>query len=169
MAKSSEVVPPPLGLDLDEVATDAGLQAAIAREGRKFQNAEKLGRQLTLDEIRLISFLAGEVHRRIATLGAEEKEELERIRAKADERETEWNVRQLISDIDAYVELTNLPDVEIPLARISELEIRLQGMQNTFSQAPEHFVKFLNKLNDAMTALENLKKRGIKGFEDLEK
>ena len=168
MAYSPEVVPPPLGLDLAEVATDAGLQRAIAREGKKFQDAEKQGRRLTLDEIRLISYLAGEVIRRIATLGTEEKEELENIRDKAEERETEWNVRRLVSDIEAYIALTKRSGAEIPLARISELEIRLQGMKHTFAQAPKHYLKYLTKLNEAMAELDDLKKRGLKGFEELD-
>lgn len=169
MPPPADVLPPPEGLDLDEIASEAGLLAAIEREAAKLQDADRKGYRLSSDEIRLISFLAGEVYRRIANLSPDEKKELERIRETADVRQIERNVRQIASDVGSFAEETRRADATIRFSKISELEIRLQGMQFILSRRPGEYLELLEELGGAMELLEDLKKRGIKGFERLDR
>lgn len=168
MAISSDILPPPAGLDLDEIATDVGLLNAIEREAAVFRDAEKKSRRLTHDEIRLISFLAGEVHRRIRTLSSAEKTELEQILVKAHERDTERAVREIVSDVDKFDGDTRRLDITIIFSRVNELEIRLQKLRQSLDRESEKYATFMDKLGDAMEELKNIKKRGYKGYEELD-
>lgn len=168
MHASAEILAPPEGLDLDEIATDAGLLGAIQREAVRLDEAQTLERRLSRDEVRLIAFLAGEVRRRIDDLSPEEKEEFRCIRTTARERETERNVRDLVGDVERFVAEVEKPRAAVLLSRVSELEIRAQGMQRHMDKAFENSGRFIEELTSALNKLEAVKRKGLKGFEEFD-
>ncbi len=165
---SGGVLPPPAGLDVNEIATDQGLRAAIKREAEKFREAEKNGRKISHDEIRLIAFLTDEVQRRFDNLSKEEEAELQGIREKAYQRDIERSVDEITSDIESFVDNAMRPHAEIPFSRVNELELRLDIMIDTISRETDIQAMFMDRLKDARARLDDMKKRGIRGFEDLQ-
>ncbi len=162
------VLPPPKGLDMSEIATDAGLRAAIGREADKLKDSGRSGNRLDEDEIRLITFLASEVLRRFANLSREEKKELARIREKAEERETERRIREIVGNVDQFIEDTTTPKTAIRFSLINELEIRIESMQSALSGDARMYEGFLGKLQDAIKKLEEAKtkRRSLQGFRE---
>ncbi len=153
---------------MDEIATDQGLRSAIKREADNFRDAEKHGRTISHEKIRLIDFLTDEVQRRFDNLSKEEEAELQGIRERAYQLDIERSVNEIISDIDAFADSVVRPHAEIPFSRINELEIRLNTMVDTISHEVDIMAKFTDVLKDSMAKLDDMKKHGIKGFEDLQ-
>ncbi len=164
------VLPPPKGLDMSEIATDAGLSAAIRREADKLKDSDRSGNRLDQDEIRLITFLAGEVRRRIANMSQEEKKELVRIREKAEERETERSIREIVGNVDQFIEDTTTLKTAVRFSQINELEIRIKSMQSELGGDAKKYEEFLDKLKEALKKLEEAKNKSrfLQGFQEFD-
>jgi hypothetical protein len=167
MMPSANILPPPEGLDIVEIASEAGLLTAIEREVGKMRNANQKGGKINRDQIRLISFLAGEVRRRIDSLTPEQKEELQDVREKANERAVENSIRDIAADIQKFAEEITRQDTAIPLASFTVLEIRMQNLKNAADLTPRHYAKFMEQLKDAEMELDDIKKLGVDGFVEL--
>lgn len=155
-----EFLPPPDGLDLREIESEPGLLAAIQREADKLDQAKRDRRRLSRDEIRLISFLAGEVRRRIEDLPPEQQDEIQNIRLQAREREMEARVSQVAADVEAFVDAANAPGGEVRFSRINELEGSIQAMVRNLESDPEKYSPHLEHMADLAKKLEEIKGRG---------
>ena len=103
------LLPPPQGLDLEEIASAAGLHAAIEREAKKLHEAKEAGTTVSADTIRLITSLANEIQRRIASLSDEEKQELQNIRERAKLLDAKRDAREISKDVQDYIEARTPP------------------------------------------------------------
>ncbi len=131
------LLPPPEGLNLEEISTDAGLLRAIEREAENIKEASAEGKLPTRDEIRLISFLAGEVRRRIAKLTSEQMDEFQRIREKARRREYERRIAEISGHVDKFIAMVEDPETAVPLGATSEIEIAINTLWNELSTHEE--------------------------------
>lgn len=156
----ADILPPPDGLDLREIASEAGLLAAIEREAAKLEVAKKEKRRLQRDEIRLISFLAGEVRRRVESLTPEQKEEFARIRKDAEYKELEDRVRELKGDVTAFTRIAEGGPGEFRFSYVSELEMRIRAMSMNLEADPETCAPLMTTLADLTRQLKDVKSRG---------
>lgn len=152
-----EFLPPPEGLDLRAIETEAGLLAAIQREAERLDRAKQEGTRLSRDQIRLITFLAGEVRRRIENLSSEQKDELDRIRAEARQREMEARVSEVAGAVDDFVESTSQPHGEVRFSRIDELRDQIHAMEANLGTDPEKYATFLQQMADLTRKLDQVK------------
>ena len=155
-----DYLPPPEGLNLAEIESEGGLLVAIKREAERLDASKKEGLRLTRDQIRLISFLAGEVRRRIENLSPEQKVELDRIRTEAREREMEERVSEVADAVESFVSSINEPGGEIRFSRITELEDMVHAMEANLGGSPEKYAEFLNRMADLTQKLDGVKKKG---------
>ncbi|MBF0094142.1 MAG: hypothetical protein HQL34_06320 [Alphaproteobacteria bacterium] len=121
----SECVDPPEGLDVSAITTEAGLLGEIAREAEKIKQTMREGRLPSKDDIRLISFLAGEVRRRIESLTTAQMAELDAMRRKARMLETKRWIHELASETKALLDEFRNPKVGLSLSRFSQAEVRI--------------------------------------------
>ncbi len=166
MTPPGNILPPPEGLDIGEIATEAGLLGAIERESKRLKVADGKGHRVSRDQIRLISFLAGEVRRRVDGLSPEQKEELEDIRVKARQRASEHSIREVIKDIHGFAEEASRPHAAVSFSLVSELEIRVRGVRGSVDPQSENYAKLVERLKEAVEELNEVKKRGITGFKE---
>ncbi len=145
------LLPPPEGLDLDEIKTDAGLLQAIEREAAKIKKASSEGAPTSKDEIRLISFLAGEVRRRISALTPEQREEIKHIRRQAGHRERKRRIEEISAQVDIFIAEAEKPKAAISFGAGSELEIAIGavwGELENDEEADEELMTLLKKVKD---------------------
>lgn len=163
-----QVLPPPEGLDEDEIATEAGLRAAIEREALKLQEARKTKKKISPDTVRLITFLAGSIRRRIENLSPEEKQELQLIRERAEEREIERKTDEITQCVEDFIAAVNDPKTAVRFSEMNELEDRVNSIMRALGVAPEKYAEFLEKMNATLKDLEDVKNKGnmFKGFEE---
>jgi hypothetical protein len=156
----SEILAPPEGLDPATIVTEAGLLTAIEREVAKLETARKERRRLDRDEIRLISFLAGEVRRRVASLTPDQQREFLEIREEAQYRELETRVQDMAGEVAAFVRVADTGKGEFRFSRISELEMAIRDLSTNFEADPERFSDLLSTLTDLTRRLRDVKNRG---------
>nr|CAX84109.1 uncharacterized protein [uncultured bacterium] len=120
---------PPVGLNLSAIATESGLLIAIDAQAKKIETAMREGKLPSKDEIRLISFLVGEVKRRIASLSHEQAAEFEALKKKADMREVRRWVKELATDAEDLLKGFQNADVGLSWSRFSSAEVRLTNGQ----------------------------------------
>ena len=118
-----ECAAPPDGLDLSAIASDAGLLLAVEREAKKIEAAMKGGVLPSKDDIRLISFLVGEVRRRIESLTPEQAAEFEAMKKKADTRETRRWIQALVAETETLLANFSNPGIGLSLSRFSQAEV----------------------------------------------
>lgn len=156
----TEILDAPSGLNPAEIATEAGLLAAIEREVANLEAAKKERRRLGRDEIRLISFLAGEVRRRVESLTPEQQQEFQEIREEAQFREMETRVKDMASEVEDFVVVATTGKGEFRFSRISELEMAIKGLAANFENDPERFADFLSTLAGLTRRLKEVKSHG---------
>lgn len=167
MHEDANVLPPPEGLDKEEIATEAGLRAAIERESKKLHDTREHDQAVTPDSIRLISFLVSEIRRRIDILSAEEKQELDNINEKARMLDATRRVHEITASIQAYFDVVNTPRKAVRFSAMNELEDSVSSMMHTLDQNPEHFKELLNEMQISLDNLEELKSKNpmLQGFQ----
>ncbi|MBL4691967.1 MAG: hypothetical protein JKY92_01375 [Magnetovibrio sp.] len=159
-SKGLSILPPPLGLDLDEISTESGLHAAIGREAKALDTAKKNRTPVAPDTVRLITFLANEIQRRIHSLSPEQKDDLQDIRIKARILETERKVQSISDNVLAFIEAINTPKSAIRFSAINELEDQVASMIRVLGKAPENYAKLLQAMDVSSRSLEDVKNKG---------
>ena len=128
-----ECAAPPDGLDLSAIASDAGLLLAVEREAKKIEAAMKGGVLPSKDDIRLISFLVGEVRRRIESLTPEQAAEFEAMKKKADTRETRRWIQALVAETESSASapaVLRLRTGEAPAGAANKLYVLAVGVSS---------------------------------------
>ncbi|MEO5336492.1 MAG: hypothetical protein H7841_06320 [Magnetospirillum sp. WYHS-4] len=154
------ILPPPQGLDADEIATEEGLLAAIERAVVNLEAARSEGRKISRDEIRLISFLAAEVRRRLDGLTSAQHDEFLHIREQAQFREMESRVRDMASEIDAFVSVADTGHSQFRFSRINELELEIRGLAVSLERDPEKYEPLLGQIGSLVHRLKEVRSRG---------
>lgn len=153
-------MPPPVGLDLDEISTESGLHTAIERESKALNVAKKNRTPVTSDMVRLITFLANEIQRRISNLTPEQKDDLQSIRVRATVLATERKVKSISNDVNAFIKAVNTPKSPIRFSTINELEDQVASMTKVLGKSPEHYADLLEAMEIASGELEDVKNKG---------
>lgn len=153
---------------MNSIATEAGLLEAINAQATRIEEATNGGARITHDEIRLIAFLASEVRRRIETLSSEQREEFDRVRSEARHREISLSVDELEEAIEAFVQSIKNPKSVITFSTVSELEMRAANLYQVLGKSPEAYAKFLDRVQQSLNRLEEIKNSGIAGFQSFD-
>jgi|GEM_PF-3568154 len=168
MNRGLAVLPPPQGLDTEEISTDRGLLSAIEREAKRLDALKENNAPISSDDIRLISFLANEIKRRIVNLTPEQKQDLHDIREQKQFLEVKRKVDSLSTNVQKFIEDVNNPKVPVGFSAINELEDQVNSMIGFVGKDPERFSEFLDELKTYLTDLNDVKNKNVmlSGFQE---
>ena len=162
------LLPPPQGLDIKEIATEAGLLSAIEREAKILHDIKENGARVSTDTIRLITFLANEIRRRIASLSIEEKQELQNIRNEAKMLDTKRKAHEITKSVQDFVEAVNTPKTAVRFSEINQLEAQVSSMIKALDEDQESYAQLLEEMKTTLKDLDTLKNKSslLRGFEE---